>query len=122
LDFSFDFNRSIEVCHGLIDLDTRVLQPCYRVENPILNIIIKDQYMINREASNSEKLLLIGDSFSAANSKLYNAAFGTLWKFHYSRLYGKSLAEFVQKHKPDLVIYQIVERDLYTPTLVEELP
>ena len=122
LDFSFDFNRSIEVCHGNIDPGTHILQPCFKVENPILNIIAKDQYMINKEALNPEKLLLIGDSFSAANSKLYNATFHTVWKFHYSRLYGKKLAEFVEKNRPDIVIYQIVERDLYTPTLVRPLP
>jgi hypothetical protein len=122
LDYTFDFNGSVNVCRGIIDAKSRALKSCAMADNPILNVFAEDQYMVNEKSVNPLKVLLIGDSFSTATSQLYNAAFGTLWKFHHSRLYGKSLAEFVQKHKPDLVIYQIVERDLYTPTLVEELP
>ena len=122
LEFIYDFNKSIPVCHGIIDPENRTLKACKMVENPILNVFAEDQYMINKNAANPEKLLLIGDSFSTATSKLYNATFATLWKFHHSRLHGKNLAEFVEKNRPDIVIYQIVERDLYTPTLVEKLP
>ena len=122
LEFVYDFNKSIPVCHGYIDSKNRTLKQCQMVENPILNVYAEDQYMINKRAENPEKLLLIGDSFSTATSQLYNATFATLWKFHHSRLYGKALADFVEKYRPDIVIYQVVERDLYTPTLVEKLP
>ncbi len=122
INYTFDFNRSISVCHGLIDAKDRTLKSCQTVDNPILNVFAQDQYMINKNPLNQLKVLLIGDSFSTATSRLYNATFGTLWKFHHSRLYGEALAAFVKKHRPDLVIYQIVERDLYTPALVQPLP
>ncbi len=121
LNFAYDFNQSISVCHGLIDAKDRSLHKCETANNPILNVFVEDQYMINNNAENPEKLLFIGDSFSVANSKPYNATFGTLWKFHHSRLYGKKLADFVKKNQPDIAIYQIVERDLYLPTLIKPL-
>ncbi|MEA3456485.1 MAG: hypothetical protein U9R26_08235 [Campylobacterota bacterium] len=120
-DFAFDFNRSVKVCHGNINLKKLAVEACKMRGNPILNIFAQDQYMINRDAVNPQKLLFIGDSFSTANSKLYNAAFGTLWKFHHSRIYGKKIADFIAKNQPDIVIYQIVERDLYSQTFVEPL-
>ncbi len=121
-DFAFDFDTPAEVCHGNINLKALTTEVCKMTANPILNIFAQDQYMINKNAVNPEKLLFIGDSFSTANSKPYNATFGTLWKFHHSRLYGKQLADFIEKNHPDIVIYQIVERDLYTQSLVEPLP
>ena len=121
-DYAFDFNASVRVCHGNINMKELTVEACKMTGNPILNIFAQDQYMINKNAVNPEKLLFIGDSFSTANSKPYNATFGTLWKFHHSRLYGKKLADFVVKNQPDIVIYQIVERDLYSQTLVEPLP
>jgi TPR repeat protein len=69
-------------------------------------------------ATNDSKLLLIADSFSTANSMPYNVTFATLWKLHQSRLYGKRLASFVEKNHPNIVIYQIVERDLYTQKII----
>lgn len=120
-NFIVDFRESIKVCHGNISTEGEIARTCSTVDNPIINIIVQDQYVINENAANPEKLLFIGDSFSTANSKPYNATFGALWKFHHSRLYGKKLADFIEKNQPNIVIYQIVERDLYTQTLVEPL-
>ena len=120
-DFTFEFNTSVKVCHGNINMKELTVETCKMTGNPILNVFAQDQYMTNKSAVNSEKLLFIGDSFSTANSKPYNATFGILWKFHHSRLYGKKMADFVEKNQPDIVIYQIVERDLYSETLVEAL-
>ncbi len=121
VNFAYDFNQTARVCHGTISAKDHVIQPCKRVENPVANIYAVDQYIINNEALNPQKLLLLADSFSTANSKPYNASFATLWKLHQGRIYGKALADFVEQHHPDIVIYQIVERDLYSPTLVEAL-
>ena len=121
INFAFQFTAVMKVCHGYIDPKDHKLQACRMENNPIVNIFAQDQYVINKEAMNSEKLLLVADSFSTANSKPYNATFATLWKLHQNRLHGKKLTEFVEKNRPDIVIYQIVERDLYTQTLVEPL-
>ena len=118
-DFAFDFDIPAEVCHGNINLKALTTEVCKMTDNPTFYISVQDQYMINKNAANPDKLLFIGDSFSTANSKPYNATFGTLWKFHYSRLYGKRLAKFIEENHPDIVIYQIAERDIYTQSLVE---
>ena len=120
-NFAFVFNAPVKVCLGNINIEELATEVCKITGNPILYISVQDQYVTSKNAANPEKLLFIGDSFSTANSKPYNATFGTLWKFHHSRLYGKKLADFVEKNQPDIVIYQIAERDLYTQTLVEPL-
>jgi len=121
VNFAYDFNKTVRVCHGKISAEGHIVQPCKMVNNPVVNIYAVDQYTINKDAENPQKLLLLSDSFSTANSKPYNAAFSTIWKLHQGRIYGKELADFVEKHQPDIVIYQIVERDLYSPTLVAPL-
>jgi hypothetical protein len=121
VNFAYDFNKTVRVCHGKISAEGHMVQPCKMVNNPVVNIYAVDQYTINKDAENPQKLLLLSDSFSTANSKPYNAAFSTIWKLHQGRIHGKELADFVEKHQPDIVIYQIVERDLYSPTLVEPL-
>lgn len=121
VNYNFVFDNNPKICHGVIDAKDRNLKACTVSDNHIINIYAQDQYMTNSGATNSDKLLLIGDSFSTANSKPYNATFSTLWKIHHSRLHGKPLAKFIKKYKPDIVIYQIVEREIFLPSDVEKL-
>ncbi len=120
-NYQFLFEKNNQMCHGYIDPVSFKLNPCTPTANRVVNIYAKDQYIINKNAANDAKLLLVADSFSTANSMPYNATFSTIWKLHQSRLYGKNLSDFVKKNKPDIVIYQIVERDLYTQKMVEPL-
>lgn len=55
------------------------------------------------------------------NSQLYNATFKTIWKWHFNQLNGNKLSNFVNKYKPDFVIYQIAERDLYNQNIIKSL-
>jgi len=79
------------------------------------------QYMINKTSLNKDKLLVVCDSFGVANSQLYNETFNTIWKFHYIYVNGSELSTFISKHKPDIVIYQVVERALYNEEIVKKL-
>jgi len=121
INYLFSFKDNMQICHGYIDPTNFELKACSPTANRVVNIYAQDQYIINKNALNDSKLLLIADSFSTANSMPYNATFATIWKLHQSRLYGKQLASFVEKNQPDIVIYQIVERDLYTQKIIEPL-
>lgn len=120
INYKFNFINESEVCQGNIDKKYQ-LKKCKNSKNHNMNIEIKDKYMINRTSLNKYKLLLLCDSFGTANSKPYNETFSTIWKFHYKRINGQSLSSFIHKHKPDIVIYQIVERGLYDFNIVKQL-
>jgi len=117
-DYDIDFKHDHEVCHGNIDKKHK-LEKCISKMNPIMGINSQDQYMINKYSANKNSLLLLCDSFGTANSQLYNATFSTIWKFHYGHIEGKNLASFVNEHKPDIVIYQIVERGFYNQGIIK---
>lgn len=114
------------VCCGKIDKTDSVLEQCENTNNPPMFINPGPQYMINDNALNNQTLLWLCDSFAgdkrvARNSQLYNATFQSLWKWHFSHINGDKLSAFVNTHKPDFVIYQIAERNLYNQGIVKEL-
>ena len=119
-DYPFVFQAESNVCHGIINKEHK-LEKCINKRNLYMGINEKDQYMTNSSSMNSDKLLLLCDSFGTANSKLYNETFKTIWKFHYSHISGNELSDFVLKNKPDIVIYQVIERDLYNSSIVKKL-
>lgn len=118
--FTFYFQNTYRICHGKIN-KKHTIEKCTTKDNLIMDINFQDQYMINNNSLNQEKLLLICDSFARANSKLYNATFNTIWKFHYAHINGNQLSDFINEHKPDIVIYQIAERDLYNIQIIKKI-
>ena len=120
-NYKFNIVNESNVCHGIISKN-HILQKCNVKKNPTMFINEKDQYMINNTSVNKDKLLLLCDSFGTATSKPYNETFNTIWKFHYGHINGQALASFIDKNKPDMVIYQIVERGLYNFGIVKKLP
>ncbi len=120
VNYNFSFEAQNKVCHGELT-KAHALKKCSITNNPVIGINGIDQYMINNNALNKEKLLLLCDSFGTANSQPYNETFHTIWKFHYGHINGNALAKFVLKYKPDIVIYQINERGLYDYNIVKEL-
>jgi len=119
-NYNFVFEKESNVCHGYIN-NKKIIEKCSNKKNPRMGINRNDQYMINKSSLNKDKLLLICDSFGGANSKLYNETFNTIWKFHYNHINGSKLSDFVFKHKPDIIIYQVVERSLYNWGIVKKL-
>ena len=114
-DYDIHLKETPDACQGKID-ENHTLEVCQRNhETPIMG----DQYALNENPVNDEKLLLLCDSFGNANIQLFNATFQSVWKFHYHHINGKPLADFVEKHRPDIVIYQVVERALYNDDIVK---
>lgn len=118
--YSYKFGKTHDICRGNINKATGAIGPCKKTKNPIMRINGKPQYMLNKTISGN-KLLWLGDSFSSAPSQLFNSSFNTLWKWHYGHISGEKLADFVLKNKPDIVLYQVVERSLYNEALVRPL-
>jgi len=65
--------------------------------------------VINGQATSNLKVWLFHDSFSIALSPFYHAIFAETWHFAQAD-FGK--ADFTRYGKPDLIIYQSVERSL----------
>jgi len=118
----FDFDKKYDICLGNINKATHDLESCKSVENPRFSINAQPQYTVNNQALNNENALILCDSFCLHNSQLYNTSFKNIWKFHYGHINGVKLSSFVNKNKPNIVIYQVVERGLYNHGIVTLLP
>jgi alginate O-acetyltransferase complex protein AlgJ len=115
-EYELIFNNESDLCYGKITAKN-TLETCTSGDKNMFN-----QYIINTTAPNKEKLLYLSDSFGVANSQLYFETFGTVWRFHLQYMHGKALIDFIKEHKPDVIIYQVVERDLYNPYIIEGVP
>lgn len=117
VDYKFIFESNSKLCYGKIS-------KTYQLKKCSPRIIKKDfnQYIINNNAPNKEKLLYLCDSFGMKNTQAYSETFNTLWRLHLGYINGITLANFIQKHKPDIVIYEIVERNLGSYYTVVDLP
>jgi len=119
---SLQFNKKYSICFGNINKNTYKLEPCEMIVNPKYYVNRGPKYTVNTNSLNNMKALIIGDSFTFHNSELYNLTFNTVWKFHIGHLNGKRLSNFINLKKPDVVIYQIVERAfLFNERLISEL-
>ncbi len=115
-DYSLIFNKTSKICYGEIT-KTNNLKRCSPIIKKTFN-----QYIINKNSLHKEKLLYLCDSFGIANTQVYKETFNTVWRFHLTYTNGGVLADFIQENKPDVVIYQIVERDLGNNSIVTDIP
>lgn len=118
-NYSYSFEKNYDICKGNINKENQVLEDCIKIDNPVIGY---NEYIINNHSENKLKLLFLVDSFAGAPSKIYNATFSEIYKFHWSHINGQKLATFVEINKPDVVIYQIVERALYNQSIVVPMP
>lgn len=116
-NYAYKFKNVFDICKGNINKESGVLEECKDIENPVIGINEQPQYTINKTIKDN-KLLLLCDSFGTAPSQLYNSSFNTIWKWHYGHIGGKKLSDFIEKNKPNVVIYQIIERELYNDKIV----
>lgn len=97
--------KACDIVKGVID--------CSVNDNDLLNVYTK-----NEKAANELKLLYIADSFSFATSGLFNHTFKEIYKIYKGKLRINELQSFVETNKPDIAIYQIVERNFFDKSLV----
>jgi hypothetical protein len=110
-EYKYIFKKKYDICRGNINKDNGNLEKCIKTVN-FLTDVARPQFVTNKNIKKN-KLLFICDSFGVSPSNLYNTSFSTVWQWHYSHINKQKLSEFVKKNKPDLVIYQIVERHFY---------
>ncbi len=115
------FDTEYSICRGDINDETSELNNCQVKNNTPFSILEKPQYTINKESLNKVNALILCDSFGTANSQFYSATFNKIWKFHYGKMSGNKLSRFVKKYKPDIVIYQVIERALLNENIVDDL-
>lgn len=87
---------------------------CSAHNNGLLNVYTK-----NEKAANELKLLYIADSFSFATSELVNHTFKEIYKIYRGKMTSKELEGFIKANKPDIVIYQIVERHFFDKSVIK---
>lgn len=114
-DYRFTFEHENKACYGIITKKNTLGKCTSTIKNGF------NQYIINKNARNKEKLLYLCDSFGLENSQFYEKTFSSIWRFHLTYANGSFLANFIQKHKPDVVIYQVVERDLGNNSIVDDI-
>ncbi len=68
-------------------------------------------------AINPGTALLICDSFCEANIALYRSTFRIVHKVQWQDLLDRNMAEQIDRLQPDVVIFQLVERNLFEPRL-----
>jgi alginate O-acetyltransferase complex protein AlgJ len=72
--------------------------------------LTKNMRVINENSANLQKALIFHDSFSLGISKLYNRTFDEIQWMHWVNADSCEMTKAVEKFKPDVVIYQVVER------------
>jgi alginate O-acetyltransferase complex protein AlgJ len=122
VDYPYVFDHESNICRGWINKDREVEEACSNKLKRVRGAKNKGQYSVNTSSVNNERLLYLHDSFAGANRKLYDKTFKTVWMVHYGSLWGVTLSNFIAKNKPDIVIYQVVERNLYKSGIVKKIP
>lgn len=115
--FNYIFDKKSDICKGNIDKYNLKLKPCIKTNNPIILINNQPQYTVNRSIK-KHKLLFVCDSFATQASQLYNSSFNAIFKMYYPMVRRQDFSKFIDNHKPDIVIYQIVERMFYNNTIL----
>ena len=113
-DFKFDYTTRA-ICTGTIDLHSGTATPCVPSTNVVVDVASHDALLrVSRTENglNKETVLMLCNSFCAAHSELFNASFQTVYRIHWSQMSGETLKKTLHQLRPDLVIYQSVERAL----------
>ena len=114
-DFDMTFENTVQ-CMGVTPFIGPVGDVC---SGPQIASFIRDQITttVAPQAPNPQVALLICDSFCTAHLDLYQNTFRTVHRVHWQHLQGHDLEQQFERLSPDLVIYQLVERDLMRPDL-----
>ena len=122
LDAAFDHNYKLDfdarkrpICRVPIGSTGEYENACQNAANHIQPIRKTASQVTMTPAKNTYSALLFKDSFGRANNHLFNATFNKTWHFHYQKTPKESLfKELVTTQSPSIVIYQIVERAIFS--------
>ena len=118
-EFAFEIDEST-VCEGRVGLTAGVLTVCEPQMNAEVDVPKGNTYFkVTRAANapNAQTVLMLCDSFCTAHSELFNASFKTVYRIHWAQVLGTRMTETLERLKPDIVIYQTVERAVFAQDL-----
>jgi len=107
-DFSVRIEKNKEWTNDLIKINFSGDTLPY---NYLQNIRVREQCIIVNKHK-PYTVLLLKDSFSERLSVYLNQTFGKTIYCHYNQFEGIELTQLVEKYKPDIVLYEFVERML----------
>lgn len=112
-------NYEVNRCEFIPDKEEK-FHNCQKSKNITTNINTQSYYTFSKNALNKKKLLWIRDSFGIANSPLYQATFQKIIQIHHGHLNNNTFYLIVEEERPDYVILQVVEREIYSSIYTTE--
>ncbi len=114
-DYRIDLTIRPETCAATISMisgETSECAPSGKDEVSVMDKTMKLTRTTN--APNDQTVLMLCDSFCTSSSSLFNATFKTVYRVHWKFLDRKKLSHYIETLAPDIVILQMVERDMLT--------
>ena len=118
-DYTLEYETNT-FCVGKLHLNAEIAEPCKPQDSLAIGVHHYEPFFNKSQvdgAPNDETVVMICDSFCVAHSGLFNASFKTVYRIHWRQLQGGFLKEGLARLQPDIVIFQILERNILEPVL-----
>jgi alginate O-acetyltransferase complex protein AlgJ len=116
VDFDYNINytdKNQPICYkNLSSVNQFNTRNCVKMNNYATNIHDGPSVVVNEGADNKLSLLWLIDSFGRASSMMRHSTFYQNWSFHHNYLTEQELKNIVIQVKPDMVVFQVIERQL----------
>lgn len=117
-DYDISFAEPLKMCLSTISLISGDESECEATSNGDVSVEDRSIKVTRTEnAPNDQTLLMLCDSFCAASSSLFNASFKTVYRVHWNYLDDAALNRNLETLAPDIVVLQVVERDVLAVSL-----
>lgn len=94
---------------------------CLPLQDQKVPLDNKLRKITNAHALNKLSVLWIRDSYGDSDAHYFRKTFTTIWEIYNSYVDSERLQRLVRDKKPDIVLYQVVERDVLSPQLIRKI-
>ena len=103
------------ICVAQLDYNSEAKSECTNSKNKRLSIHKSATEVRNDQGRNKINVMILRDSFGGNHHRLINDAFVLAWHYHYAKIANEdTFRSLVEKHQPDAVVYQVIERALFS--------
>ncbi len=114
-DYRIELTMRPDTCVATISMISGETSECAPSGNDEVSVMDKSMKVTRTiNAPNDQTVLMLCDSFCTRSSSLFNATFRTVYRVHWKFLDRKTLSRHIETLAPDIVILQMVERDMLT--------
>ena len=111
------------ICVAQLGYNDEIKTECKNSKNKRLSIHKSASEVRNDKGRNKLKVMILRDSFGGTHNRLINDAFVLAWHYHYRKIKDEdAFRRLIEKHQPDAVIYQVVERVLFSKPFYQFAP